>query len=186
MNILVAAAAPAAPSTWQYQTPPEKRSAWPVLVAVGTFIALIVLVAQAKAQPLLPGEQLVEHNGSLMRVLADDHNGRLVIVYEIPRPGLGAFGVFPGTVLVEGRWIGRGRFEGLAHVFGCGRAYPYRVEGFIGEGNGLFLEGPAPILTPWCTVAAYVWNENARLSFWPQQEWSALGFAPERRPNGRR
>ncbi len=147
-----------------------RRGGLAVLVALGAFISMVALHAKAQAQPLTSGEQFAEHNGSIMRVLTDDRAGRMTIVYEIPRPGLAAFGVIPGTVLIDGRWIGSGRFEGIAHVFGCGRAYPYRVNGFIGEGNGLFLEGPAPVLTPWCAVGAYVWNENARLIFWPQSE----------------
>ena len=84
-----------------------RRGGSAVLVALGAVILMVALHTKAQAQPLASGEQFAEHNGSIMRVLTDDRAGRMTIVYEIPRPGLAAFGVIPGTVLIDGRWIGQ-------------------------------------------------------------------------------
>ena len=129
---------------------------------LATAIAL-TFAGTAAAQP----PHLVTHNGSLMEV-AQDPAGVVRIVYRDPRPSLQAIGVAPGALLVEGRWVAKGQFAGFATVFGCGLAWPYQVTGTVVEGGGLLLEGPAPVITPWCFLAGYTWaSDNAHLLFVP-------------------
>ena len=116
-------------------------------------------------------DNLVTHNGSLMNV-SQDQFGIVRIVYVDPRPGLQDIGIFPGVLLIQGRWVAPNHFEGAANVFACGQSWPYQVQGGIGPDHVLLLEGPAPVIgATWgwgCGLLGYIWNTpNAHLAFVP-------------------
>jgi hypothetical protein len=115
-----------------------------------------------------PAGNPVIHNGSLMTVEALGQ-GRVVIRYVEPRPGLWEVGVRPGTLLIEGRWEGK-TLKATAFAFPpfpC-PPVPYVVRGGVGEGNVLTLVGPAPLIDPYaCAVVGMVWSNNSTLVFVP-------------------
>lgn len=138
--------------------------------AVLAAVASAMLAASALAQPAQPALRIAVHNNSLMNVTTDPA-GVVRITYNAPRPAMASIGVTPGMQLIEGRWIAPNQFAGTAVVFApwCGTVFPYQVTGGMGPDNALHLFGPAPEISPWCTVAAYVINGNSDLVFWPYQ-----------------
>jgi hypothetical protein len=143
-------------------------------------IAVALTATTALAQPVLrvppllmpppsPPERLVTHNDSLMAV-TQDNAGFVRIIYRDPRPSLQAIGIFPGVLLIQGRWVAPNKFVGFANVFACGQSWPYQVQGGIAPDGVLLLEGPAPIITVgWgCGLSGYTWDSgNAHLAFLP-------------------
>lgn len=96
--------------------------------------AAIALVALLPAAASAGGSCWV-HNGSLMR-LSDTGSAR-AFTYEVPRPGLRAAGVGPGTLLFEGENLGNW-YQGTAYVFSeaCpGSPLGYWVEGPVGDAS---------------------------------------------------
>jgi hypothetical protein len=93
------------------------------------FVLWLFTIASAKAGPV--GQAV--HNGSLMTMVQTP--GGMMVRYAQPRPDL--FGlVLPGTLLVEGRWVGPPpqMFIGTAFVFSslCG-PIPYPVRGTVDQ-----------------------------------------------------
>ena len=122
---------------------------------------LTALLGAVLILPLFAGAALAcddafyDHNGSLMQVSVCD--GRMVIDYERPRPGLARLGVQPGTVLFRGtvsRMTGGRRISGRAFVFKrrC-RPRGYEVNGWMMDGESSFsMEGRAPVRGGNCRV----------------------------------
>jgi len=131
----------------------------PLLLALWLFT-----VVSAKAGPVM---QTI-HNGSLMTMTQTP--GGMVVQYANPRPDL--FGlVVPGTVLLEGRWVGPAPqiFVGTAFVFSrwCG-AIPYPVRGAVDQSQSLMLFGAAPIFDTACRILGYsLESQQAVLRFEP-------------------
>ena len=89
-----------------------------------------------------------DHNGSLMHLVVNRQSRRFY--YENPRPAMKAEGVSQGTLLFDGKRGGT-RFVGKAFIFGCGRAFEYRVSGPISEDeHTVTLFGKAPRLDENC------------------------------------
>jgi hypothetical protein len=110
----------------------------------------------------------VVHNGSLMTMTQTP--GGMVVRYAQPRPDL--FGlVLPGTLLVEGRWVGPPpqMFVGTAFVFSslCG-PIPYPVRGTVDQSQALMLFGAAPQFDTACRILGYsIESQQAVLRFEP-------------------
>jgi hypothetical protein len=136
------------------------------------FALLAFLSGAANAQPVAPAAftRAAVHNNSLMAITSDP-TGFVRITYNVPRPGMAAIGVQPGTQLVGGYWIGPNQFSGTAIVFAprCATVFPYHVEGGVGPDGALHLFGPAPIISPYCTIWSYAPTGNSDLVFWPYQ-----------------
>jgi hypothetical protein len=131
--------------------------------------ALLALLSGASAQPV-PLPAMAVHNDSLMTITTDP-TGWVRITYSVPRPAMAAIGVQPGMQLIEGRWIAPNQFDGTAVVFAprCATVFPYRVTGGIGPDGALHLFGPAPVISPYCTIWSYAPTGNSDLAFWPYQ-----------------
>jgi hypothetical protein len=115
------------------------------------FVLWLFTIASAKAGPV--GQAV--HNGSLMTMVQTP--GGMMVRYAQPRPDL--FGlVLPGTLLVEGRWVGPPpqMFIGTAFVFSslCG-PIPYPVRGTVDQSQSLMLFGGAPIFDTTCRILGY-------------------------------
>jgi hypothetical protein len=112
-----------------------------------------------------PQQILFDHNGSLMSWQRDGPNVR--VVYLKPRPGVGAVGIRPGTVLFAGQWSDQ-RLVGNAHVFATGcPPFPYRVSGGYVSNDVIVMDGAAPVVDPsTCTVLRYTLKSaNAHPSY---------------------
>lgn len=131
--------------------------------ALAAVIAMAAAVTTASAQPAL-----VTHNGSLMEIILDPSTNVVSIIYVNVKPALAPI-VPNGTVLVVGKWISAGHFDGWAKLFSSGpcTSLLYHVEGGIDANGSLVLEGPAPIeanpLT--CRPTVYGWTHNSVLKF---------------------
>jgi hypothetical protein len=102
--------------------------------------ALLMFPASAHA------DSFWNHNGSQMRLTASGQ--QRTITYELPRSGIAAQGVRPGTVLFEGTLTegSVGDYSGTAYVFSarCGRM-AYEVSGELqNDGTQIALSGQAP------------------------------------------
>lgn len=128
------------------------------------FILWLFTGASAKAGPV--GQAV--HNGSLMTMISTP--GGMLVKYAQPRPDL--FGlVLPGTLLVEGRWVGPPPqvFVGTAFVFSslCG-PIPYPVRGTVDQSQALMLFGAAPQFDTACRILGYsIESQQAVLRFEP-------------------
>ena len=115
------------------------------------FLLWLFTISGAKAGPV--GQAM--HNGSIMTMMQTP--GGMVVRYAQPRPDL--FGlVLPGTLLVEGKWIGPPpqMFVGTAFVFSslCG-PIPYPVRGTVDQSQALMLFGAAPQFDTACRILGY-------------------------------
>ncbi len=94
---------------------------------------------------------LWNHNGSLMRLIADGVTRTMV--YEEPRDGMAKAGARQGSVVFEGTRTGNS-YSGTAYIFakGC-KPRGYQVSGEIAEGERrITLHGLAPRLTSTCKL----------------------------------
>ena len=126
-----------------------------------SFVALAIIYAA----PAGAGESIWTHNGSTVRWVSSGQNRW--IYYVEPRPGLAAIGVQPGTLLFEGRRIGK-NLVGTAFVFNANcMPAPYPVEGEIYSETDVTLEGAVPVVDSYaCDVLSHSWeNQNASLRF---------------------
>ncbi len=114
-------------------------------------------VQPAPEQAALPphsGESFWLHNGSLMRLEANDAARRFY--YVRPRAGIAEQGARAGTLLFEGRKDGD-RYSGRAFIFNrrCGR-FAYDVSGHVESGQTrVVMFGKAPRPGPGCAVEGY-------------------------------
>lgn len=90
--------------------------------------------------------RLWEHNGSIVRLLAEGDKRRFL--YEQPRASLKSIDVSKGTLLFSGRRVGN-QYTGTAYVFqlGCSPA-AYSVSGPVISEEEVVLSGNAPVRDP--------------------------------------
>jgi hypothetical protein len=111
------------------------------------------LIAIALSLAAFPAnaDSLWDHNGSIMRLLADGN--QRAFVYEVPRTGMRAAGAGSGDIVFRGQVVGS-QYVGTAFIFSrdCGPT-PYRVAGPIVTGSTrVVMQGMAPRVGPDCQV----------------------------------
>lgn len=108
-------------------------------------LALLCSIIPAKA------DSLWDHNGSLMRLLADGNLRQFV--YERPRQGMMVAGAQTGDSVFIGSVVD-GQYVGTAYIFSgrCGR-FPYQVVGpIVSNSTRVVMQGSAPRIDRDCRV----------------------------------
>ena len=115
--------------------------------------------APPSQRPIASGTQarssLWDHNGSIMRLVANGENRQFV--YETPRQGMANEGVTSGTSLFEGVRNGD-TYSGTAFVFRrqCGST-PFEVSGTVAaDERTVTMTGDAPRVDGSCRVSGHV------------------------------
>lgn len=111
-------------------------------------------IEKAPLDPATNARRFWNHNGSLMKLVADGELRRFQ--YHVPRPGIIDEGVTPGDLLFEGRRSGL-TYSGTAYVFSrrCGRI-AYAVSGHVADDERrVTMRGQAPRLASNCRIIGY-------------------------------
>ena len=120
---------------------------------------MALVLALSAALPAL-ADSYWTHNGSLMRLVA--HGAARSFYYVVPRQGIVAAGVRPGTLFFDG-WRDGDRYRGTARVFAasCG-ASSFHIEGWVASETHVVLEGWRPVFHDCHPTGGQTWE---RLEF---------------------
>ena len=99
--------------------------------------------------PAAFGDSLWDHNGSVMRLVAEGDSR--TILYEKPKPLLRGAGVERGTLLFEGYRVGN-EYVGTARRFSknCSAPLTYAVAGRVFGETKIVLQGRRKVYDQWC------------------------------------
>lgn len=131
---------------------------WFLHLADNTLIGALATSQQVGTNTPLGKSSLWNHNGSVMRLVAEGAMRRFY--YVLPRDGIRQMGAISGTLLFEGSKSGD-RYIGTARIFrgACGE-FTYQVEGNVSsDQRRVIMRGQAPRVDSNCRIQGYRGDE---------------------------
>ena len=125
-----------------------------ILIWLAAGIVGFIATERSSAQAAANAVSYWDHNGSVVSLTANGATRRFY--YEMPRAGLEAIGVKPGTLLFRGRKEGD-TYSGTAFIFApnCPPT-PYEVSGTVSAGDRqVTMYGQAPRVGAGCRITGY-------------------------------